>query len=99
MQFGSRPKIVRVAPGDDAGSTRAATAGGEKGLRVASALFGKRINVRRACRFVAITSVVFPADVVSDEDDEVGSICGGERKRRESATRNRDAAMRRSIQY
>ncbi len=83
VKFGGLPVVVRVAAGDDAGPAGAATAGREVSLIKTDAIFRQSVDVRRACGRVSVAAVIVPADVVGDEENNVGplvGVCGDSRQ-------------------
>lgn len=77
MEFCCGAEVMWVAAGDDAGAAWATAAGGQEGLGVLASAFCEGVDIRGSCGLVSVASVVVPADIVGDENDEVGAFRGG----------------------
>ena len=71
MQLGGLPVVVRVAARDDARTARTAAARRQVCVVKSKPVRGESVNVRSPRRFVPVAAVVVPADVISDEENDV----------------------------
>ena len=76
MQFRRLAIVVWVTTRDDAGPTWTATAGGQICVVEPNSVVRQLVNVRRASSLVPVTTEVVPADVVSNEQNNIGAIIG-----------------------
>ena len=79
MQFG-RAGVVRIAPGDDAATARAATAGRQISIVETHALRGQIIDARGFDDLVAVASQILLRDIVSNEEDKIRAFLLSEQK-------------------
>jgi len=74
MKFRGVAVVMRITPGNDARSARAATARSEIGVREKDAFLGEGVDVWRAGVNAAIASEIVVTDVVGHEDHEVRAL-------------------------
>ena len=78
MDFGAllNPRVNAISVGsatsEDRGARRAAHGAGRVALGEADALFCEGVEVRRLDDRVALHAEIAPAEIVGEEDDEVG---------------------------
>ena len=71
MEFARAPVVVWKPPRDDAAATRAAATCRQVGVVKSTSIRCECIDVGRSSRLAAIASVVIPADIISDEENDV----------------------------
>ena len=81
---------MRISSSDDARTTWAAAAGCQEGTIEANAVVGEKVDIGCSGRRVPVAAEVVPADVISDEDDDVRRFGFDCCRRQEQARKDKD---------